>query len=473
MKKISAILLAVVMLVSAAPLSSLVGLDLTASASDVLTGIISGTNPTMWTLDEYGTLTIIGEGEMGDFGTTETDDWSTMEDRGYCNIFDPSAVGIVPDTFIKKVIVSEGITHIANYAFTALYALEEVSLPGTLESIGAHAFNACMSLKEVSLPASLETIGSYAFKQCTSFKNIVIPDSVTTMNTEAFSGCTSLESVKLSENLTQIPFNGFTACTSLKEVVIPESVTYVSIGAFFLCPNLETVTVLNKDCTLEFMCISNNEPSEEVITPTQSKTVLKGYTGSTAQDYAERSEEYGTPITFVALDGSDVEPHVHTVEVLPAKAATCTTSGLTEGKKCSDCGITLTAQQVIPAKGHNFSTSAVTKNSTCTSAGVKTYYCEDCEATKTESIAVKAHAYGAWTTQSNATCTASGVEKRICATCGKAETRNISATGHTDANGDDVCDTCGETMPEEEESFLDKIKAFFQKIIDWFKNLFS
>lgn len=42
----------------------------------------------------------------------------------------------------------------------------------------------------------------------------------------------------------------------------------------------------------------------------------------------------------------------HTPETLPAVAATCTASGLTEGCKCAVCGATLTAQKVIPAAHH-------------------------------------------------------------------------------------------------------------------------
>lgn len=42
----------------------------------------------------------------------------------------------------------------------------------------------------------------------------------------------------------------------------------------------------------------------------------------------------------------------HTPETLPAVAATCTASGLTEGSKCAVCGATLTAQKVIPAAHH-------------------------------------------------------------------------------------------------------------------------
>ena len=44
-----------------------------------------------------------------------------------------------------------------------------------------------------------------------------------------------------------------------------------------------------------------------------------------------------------------------TLETLPAKDATCKESGLTEGKKCSDCGEILVEQQVLPTtEDHSF-----------------------------------------------------------------------------------------------------------------------
>ena len=44
----------------------------------------------------------------------------------------------------------------------------------------------------------------------------------------------------------------------------------------------------------------------------------------------------------------------HTEETIPAVAATCIETGLTEGKKCSVCGEILVAQEVVPALGHDW-----------------------------------------------------------------------------------------------------------------------
>ena len=44
----------------------------------------------------------------------------------------------------------------------------------------------------------------------------------------------------------------------------------------------------------------------------------------------------------------------HTEEAILGKDATCTETGLTDGKKCSVCGEILTAQEEIPAKGHDY-----------------------------------------------------------------------------------------------------------------------
>ena len=70
-------------------------------------------------------------------------------------------------------------------------------------------------------------------------------------------------------------------------------------------------------------------------------------------------EEYGK------LDPSR---HEHT-ETLPAKAATCTEDGLTEGSKCTDCGEVLVEQKAVPASGHKGGTATCSKKAECETCG--------------------------------------------------------------------------------------------------------
>ena len=57
----------------------------------------------------------------------------------------------------------------------------------------------------------------------------------------------------------------------------------------------------------------------------------------------------------------------HTEDTIPARAATCTAAGLTEGKKCSVCGKVTVAQKTIPAKPHTYDDNV---DGTCNNCGV-------------------------------------------------------------------------------------------------------
>jgi len=66
-------------------------------------------------------------------------------------------------------------------------------------------------------------------------------------------------------------------------------------------------------------------------------------------------------VTYCTVCGEEVSRETvtvpalpHTEEIIPGKEATCTETGLTEGKKCAVCGEVLVAQEVIPALGHDF-----------------------------------------------------------------------------------------------------------------------
>lgn len=59
------------------------------------------------------------------------------------------------------------------------------------------------------------------------------------------------------------------------------------------------------------------------------------------------------------------------------KEATCTETGLTEGKHCLNCGEILEEQEEIPAKGHSY--EEIVTEPTCTEKGYTTHTCTGCK----------------------------------------------------------------------------------------------
>ena len=121
----------------------------------------------------------------------------------------------------------------------------------------------------------------------------------------------------------------------------------------------------------------------------------------------------------------------------PAIAATCTTTGLTEGSHCSLCGEVLIAQETIPAIGH---TEAIneSKDATCTETGLtEGKYCSFCNETLLvqETIPAKGHTEVVKEAK-DATCTETGLtEGKDCSVCGAVLTaqETVPAKGHTEA----------------------------------------
>ncbi|MDO4379608.1 MAG: hypothetical protein Q4D20_01920, partial [Clostridia bacterium] len=166
--------------------------------------------------------------------------------------------------------------------------------------------------------------------------------------------------------------------------------------------------------------------------------------------------------------------HAGPVVDVEAKAATCTEKGSTAGTKCSACGAVLSGCEETKALGHDISVKGETVAPTCTAEGYTVYKCSRCDATEKRDI-VPAAGHTVVTIPGKApTCTESGLtEGAKCSVCGTVITaqETIPATGHTDADGDNTCDVCGATIRK--LTFIDKIKAFFQKIAEFFRNLFK
>jgi hypothetical protein len=91
----------------------------------------------------------------------------------------------------------EGIKEILTGCFLQDTGITAISLPASLETIGASAFNGCSNIASVSIPANakLKTIGHQAFLYCTKLTAIDLPASLTGIDINGFFGATLLESV--------------------------------------------------------------------------------------------------------------------------------------------------------------------------------------------------------------------------------------------------------------------------------------
>ena len=94
---------------------------------------------------------------------------------------------------------------------------------------------------------------------------------------------------------------------------------------------------------------------------------------------------YTCTVCGEARIGDETAALGHAEKTVPGKVATCTESGLTDGKQCSACEVILEEQKEIPSTGHDYE-GVVTKNATCTEAGLKTFTCKNCPDTYTEVI---------------------------------------------------------------------------------------
>ena len=147
--------------------------------------------------------------------------------------------------------------------------------------------------------------------------------------------------------------------------------------------------------------------------------------------YADNSGT-GSGGTLKKLGTRTVVKEGHKAVKDAAVAATCETTGKTEGSHCSVCNTVIKAQTTTAALGHSWDGGKVTKAATCTTAGTKTYTCTRCKKTRTETIAATGHKVVKDAAVA-ATCETTGkTEGSHCSVCGtvlKAQT-TTAALGH-------------------------------------------
>lgn len=122
-------------------------------------------------------------------------------------------------------------------------ALQNVSLPDSIKSIGAFAFNNCNALKTVVLSNKMTEIPLSAFKDCDALQSVILPNQLITIGARAFENCKSLVGITLPNTLESICTDAFRGCESMNSITIPVSTKTIEQGVFRNCTNLNSVYV--------------------------------------------------------------------------------------------------------------------------------------------------------------------------------------------------------------------------------------
>ena len=229
--------------------------------------------------------------------------------------------------------VPDGTKEIADKAFSENVSLTKVTLPASLERVGANAFSNCMSLEtvsfaaeskqlviddrafnntavsSVSLPAGVSALGDEVFTNSalaeiefaanssltalgnnvfsnTDLVNVTLPAGLRVLGNSVFRNCTLLESTVLPEGLTTMGDATFYGCSALTSVSLPSTLHTMGTETFYGCSSLTRITfAANSQIeTLSYDTFSGCTSLEEIELPA-SLTEIAGKDTENSSSY--------------------------------------------------------------------------------------------------------------------------------------------------------------------------------------------
>ena len=201
----------------------------------LLEGSVGGEVGNYWWQYADGCLSIMGDGELPDYTSTDAKPWDSYKNS------------------ITEVNVMGEVTALGSYFFSGLSKMKTITLPDTVEEIGECCFYNTAALEKFDCPKNLltigyhcfsysgitefnnnsvlSTIGEEAFMQCTKLTEVTIPGSVKTIGETPYVNCHALKKIIVEEGVTKI-WNLIWGTTSFEELVIPSTVTSLSLLNF-------------------------------------------------------------------------------------------------------------------------------------------------------------------------------------------------------------------------------------------------
>lgn len=320
-------------------------------------------------------------------------------------------------TQIKALPEMLGLKRIGGEAFYGCKNLKKVTIPETVEYIGAGIFSGCSNIwsltynainaecasyiftnndnhlekivigdkvrrlpgglfggkefTEVTLPACLERIDDYAFYGCKNLTTINLSDSIKYIGEGVFYGCSSLKNIHWPLRLTTIGSQAFRQ-TALETISLPEGVTSVGSGAFYDCHLPKTVYIpstanVEDGNTYDFWQKEGVDCVITCMSPTPHPNARHWNVGVAAIKVpAELVEQYKAQFPAIA----DKVMAINQVGVMDKDSKTSFAAGISEEADLGDAVIGDVYVTVGDGDGYDSTDGSIVLNSTMTAAEV-------------------------------------------------------------------------------------------------------